>query len=124
METKELFEKVLATFDNNDSDGLLALVTEDFEWDMVGDQVVKGKKELEKMFSETDTPAKMIGTTKELQIIDNHKAACKGIVTMESKDGKVSEQYYCDLYEFEGGKLKKMTTFTAPVKKSNSKSKS
>ena len=40
MENQALFEKVLQTFDNNDSDGLIALVTDDFEWQMLGDQTV------------------------------------------------------------------------------------
>lgn len=35
MGNQALFDKVLTTFDNNDSDGLLELMTDDFEWDSV-----------------------------------------------------------------------------------------
>ncbi len=110
MENQVLFEKVLQTFDNNDSDGLIALVTDDFEWEMLGDQTVKGKENLKKMFAEIDG-TEMISCTKELQLLDGNKGACNGIVKMKNAKGEPFEMYYCDLYVFEDGKLKKMVTY-------------
>lgn len=117
MDNKQLFEDVLATFDNNDSDGLLNLITDDFIWEMVGDQTVNGKAALKKMFDDTPEGMKMTGNTKDIKIVDGDKAACNGMVTMQNAKGETTESYYCDLYEFESGKLKRMVTFIKPKKK-------
>lgn len=111
MENQALFDKVLTTFDNNDSDGLLDLMTDDFEWDMVGEQTVKGKEQVRQMFAKMDG-SKMISCTKDLKLLDDNKGACHGIVKMKNANGDVSEMYYCDLYVFEGGLLQKMVTFS------------
>lgn len=110
MDNQALFEKVLQTFDNNDSDGLIALVTDDFEWEMLGDQTVKGKENLKKMFAGTDG-TEMISCTKELQLLDGNKGACNGIVKMKNAKGEPFEMYYCDMYVFQGGLLRKMVTY-------------
>jgi len=110
MENQALFEKVLQTFDNNDSDGLIALVTDDFEWQMLGDQTIKGKDQLEKLFADTGN-TEMVGCTKEMKILEGNKAACNGIVTMKNGNGDEFEMYYCDLFEFENGRLKKIVTY-------------
>ncbi len=117
MTNENTFEQVLTAFDNNDSARLMELITDDFEWDMVGDQLVKGRENVEKMFNETEVPYKMVSTTKDIKVFNENTGVCKGVVIMEDKQGNRTEQYYCDLYEFEEGKLKRMTTFTAPVKK-------
>jgi len=110
MDNQALFEKVLQTFDNNDSDGLIALVTDDFEWQMLGDKTINGKDELQKLFAITGSSS-MLGCTKEMKILDGNKAACNGIVTMKNANGDTFEMYYCDLYEFENGLLKKIVTY-------------
>lgn len=110
MENQALFEKVLQTFDDNDSDGLIALVTDDFEWEMLGDQTIKGKDALKQMFAEVDG-TEMLSCTKELKLLDGNKGACNGIVKIKNAKGELFEMYYCDLYVFEDGNLKKMVTY-------------
>ena len=112
MENQALFDKVLTTFDNNDSDGLLDLMTDDFEWDMVGEQTVKGKEQVRQMFEKTEG-SEMISCTKELKMLDGNNAGCNGIVKMKNAKGEISEMYYCDLYVFENGLLKKMVTYSS-----------
>jgi ketosteroid isomerase-like protein len=111
MENQALFEKVLNTFDNNDSDGLLELMIDDFEWDMVGEQIVRGKEQVREMFANMNG-SEMISCTKDLKLLDGDKGACHGTVKMKDTNGVISEMYYCDLYVFEGGLLKKMVTFS------------
>ena len=110
MDNQALFERVLQTFDNNDSDGLIALVTDDFEWQMLGDRAVNGKDELQKLFADTGN-TEVVACTKEMKLLDGNKAACNGLVTMKNPNGDISEMYYCDLYEFENGLLKKIVTY-------------
>ncbi|RYG43337.1 MAG: hypothetical protein EOO01_21490 [Chitinophagaceae bacterium] len=111
MENQELLERVIASFDNNDSETLISLVSEDFEWEILGEQHIKGKENLRKMFAEMDKPVKMLGSTKVLRIFDGNNAACNGVVTMQNENGETNEHFYCDLYELQGGRLRKMTTY-------------
>jgi len=86
-------------------------MTDDFEWDMVGEQTVKGKEQVRQMFAKMDG-SEMISCTKDLKLLDGNKGACHGIVKMKNANGDVSEMYYCDLYVFEDGLLQKMVTFS------------
>lgn len=51
-----------------------------------------------------------------MKILDGNKAACSGIVTMKKANGDTFEMYYCDLYEFENGLLKKIVTYNLKKK--------
>lgn len=114
MESKAIIQKIIGIFDDNDTEALINMVTDDFEWVMVGDMTIKGKEELKKMFSDAGDIT-MVGCTKDYLVVDGNVGMCNGIVQMK-ENGTIVERYYCDIYELSGGKLKKMTTYTLPKK--------
>ncbi|WEK38340.1 MAG: nuclear transport factor 2 family protein [Candidatus Pseudobacter hemicellulosilyticus] len=109
MEAKQIIRQIIALFDNNDTEGLINIVTDDFEWIMVGDMTVKGKEELKKMFAASGD-MEMLSATKDHLVVEGNTGVCDGIVTMK-ENGEEKERHYCDIYELQGEKLKKMTTY-------------
>lgn len=117
MNTKEIITAVIDAFDKNDVELILSYLTEDVEWNMVGDQTFSGKQSIRDFFSAYPN-MQMIASTRDHFLIDGNTAAVNGNVQCEDKStGVYSEMYYCDLYQLEGDKVKKMTSYVIPKKK-------
>jgi ketosteroid isomerase-like protein len=93
-------------------------VTDDIEWNMVGDFSLKGKKAFD------DSLQEMKGTeTLDMQILNtiiNGKfAAVDGTMKIKESSGNIKSFGFCDLYEFnnDGNKIRKMTSYIVPVEK-------
>lgn len=114
MEPKALIEHIIGLFDNNDEQGLLNIVTDDFQWNMVGDITVKGKDQLKQMFAGAGD-IKMLSASRDHLVVEGNTGVCDGLVQMQ-ENGNITEQFYCDIYELEGEKLKKMTTYMVKKK--------
>jgi uncharacterized protein len=115
MDNKSVIQAVIDAFDNNSPEDLYPLITDDFQWDMKGDQLISGKENLRKMFS-MGKDIQMVSSTKDHIIIDGDTAAVDGKVDMKHPDGRIEHMNYCDIYELEGGKVKKMVTYMTKPK--------
>jgi uncharacterized protein len=121
MTNSETIHNVIDAFDNNDVDTILSLVTDDAEWHMLGDQVISGKEEMREFFSK-NAGMKMLSSTKDHIIIEGDRAAVDGNVQCIGKNGLVMDMYYCDVYELEKGRVKKIVSYTVNKSKvSNTK---
>ena len=115
MSNLETIQHVTDAFDNNDIDALLPHLTDDVEWVMTGDRTVKGKEEMNKMMEDM-SQVTLISSTKHHRIMDGDCAVVDGEVMCKTKDGKIIEMFYCDIYELENGKVKKMIMYTVDKK--------
>lgn len=102
-------------FGKADMDGVLAQMTDDIVWEMVGDKTMRGKDEVLKALEEMKAY-----TAEELNIhhiiTHGHTAACNGNFQMQS-----GESYgFCDIYLFnnhsETAKIKEMTSYGIALK--------
>jgi ketosteroid isomerase-like protein len=115
MTNKETIEKVIKAFENNDVAGILAQLTDDAEWQMLGDKTIKGKDAWRAFFAAHPEMTMVSSTTNHI-IIDGDNAAVDGEVSCKDKDGKQFDMYYCDLYELQNAKVKKMVTYSVNKK--------
>ena len=58
----------------------------------------------------------LLSSTKNHRIVDGDYAAVDGEVKCRAEDGKIIEMFYCDVYEPQNGKIKKMITYTVQKK--------
>jgi len=117
METKELISNVIDAFDKNDTELVLSHFTDDIQWTMVGDQTFSGKNNIRDFFA-THPDMEMISSTKDHMVIDGDTVVVDGEVNCVDKSNGVSHNmYYCDIYELENGKVKKMTSYCVNKKK-------
>ncbi len=115
MTNKEIVLELIRAFDTSDTEAILKHLTDDIEWNIVGDQVISGKDEMQKFFA-NHADMEMITSTKNHIIIDGDQVVVDGIVQCSGKDDQVFDMHYCDIYELENGLVKKMTSYIVTKK--------
>jgi uncharacterized protein (TIGR02246 family) len=107
---KEIVEKVNAAFAENDVEGFLSFCADDFEFTMVGEKPRRGKEAVRQwMKSMGDMEPPRISNVKT--IAEGDAVASQGTMTMKDKGGKTVLYTYCDVYQFQDGKIVKLTAF-------------
>ncbi len=117
MSTKDIINSIIESFESNDVESVLNQMTDDVEWQMIGDKTISGKDEMRKFFADNGD-MKMISSTKNHTIIDGDHVAVDGEVQC-SKNGEVTDMYYCDIYQLENEQVKKMISYIVNKKKKN-----
>jgi ketosteroid isomerase-like protein len=113
---KEIIVAFNTAFDTGNSDDVATFISEDFEWHMLGDSVIKGKESLLKFFAE-HPDMKVITVSKDHIIVDGDNASVAGEVKCTDKSGQIYDMYYCDVYELANGLITKMISYTVNKKK-------
>jgi len=116
MNNREIIIEFNNAFDKGSSDDIAKFISEDFEWHMLGDSIIKGKESLLKFFAE-HPDMKVITVSKDYIIVDGDKASVAGEVKCTDKTGKIYDMYYCDVYELEEGLITKMISYTVNKEK-------
>ncbi|MES2388753.1 MAG: nuclear transport factor 2 family protein [Bacteroidota bacterium] len=116
MDNKEIFRQIIDAFEKNDFERVLTFMAEDIEWNFIGDHVISGLENIAKMQTENPDIGNM--STKTFNLIsEGNIASANGDVSYTDKEGKLREMHYCDWYELENGKIKKMTSYVIDKKK-------
>jgi uncharacterized protein (TIGR02246 family) len=119
--TRELIQSLIEAFDNNDVEAILRHFTEDIEWTIVGNDTLSGKKGIEDFFN-AHPQMKMLSSTKDHFVIDGDTVVVNGEVDCENEStGARHDMFYCDIYELEEGKVRKMTSYCIDKKKAEEK---
>ena len=118
MTNRETFlNKFNRAFVENDLNYIFDSVTEDVYWEMIGDQVITGKKDLIEVMNKVKEPRDMTLALHSM-IIDKDKAAVHG--SMKMKDSQGLEKFYafCDLYTFSSSgenKIRELRAFIIEI---------
>ncbi|NHE56771.1 nuclear transport factor 2 family protein [Cyclobacterium plantarum] len=112
METKqkEFLRKLNLAFANSEVAFILDAVSEDIEWTIVGDKIIKGKGQFAKSLQEMASPQPMKLEIRHL-ITHGKEAVVEG--SMITPDGK--NYSFCDIYTFNGFKDPKIKTMKSYV---------
>lgn len=112
---KKVVESYMASFARQDWPGMLALTTDDVErWEVGAPTRTRGKKELDREIRPgpevTELRSHVTRMTEEGNVV-----VAEGMVEVIKKDGVVIRVQFCDIFEFEGEKIKRLTAFTSVV---------
>lgn len=113
----ELARKFNESFARGDKEFILASVTEDVTWWMVGDQTIHGKEGVSNvldMFENEGKPELTIGKI----ITHGRTAAVEGTMKAADKSGVMKTYAFCDTYvlnKFKNGKIKEINSFVIEV---------
>lgn len=103
-------------FDKGNRDEIAKYISDNFEWHLLGDSIIKGKETVLQFFA--DHPdMKVITVSKDYIIVDGDRASVAGEVQCTDKSGQVYDMYYCDVYELADGLITKMISYTVNKKK-------
>ncbi|CAA9200023.1 hypothetical protein FLA105534_02919 [Flavobacterium bizetiae] len=107
---KETVNEYMAAFRVSDHERILACLTEDVIWEMPGIYQHIGKKAFDKEI-ENDN---FVGSP-SIQIIklieENNIVIAEGAVQGNMKNGNILDAVFCDVFEMEKGKIKKLTSY-------------
>lgn len=116
-------EKLLRDFNNafltNDVNFIVNQLADDIVWDMVGDQKVSGKENVQAAMEAMASSIKTLEMNVEQCIIQDHQAAVYGTMKMLDKGNEVNFGF-CDVYVFsesEADKIKAMNSYVVFLKK-------
>lgn len=118
MKDRETFlNKFNRAFVENDLNYIYDSVTEDVYWEMIGDQVIKGKEALIEAMNKVKEPRDMALDLHSM-IIDNDRAAVHGSMKMKDSNGVEKAYSFCDLYTFSSSrenKIKELRAFIIEI---------
>lgn len=117
-EKEEFIRDFNEAFSRNDSNFILNHMSEDIEWNFIGERTVKGKAEVEEFLE----PMKKVETL-ELELLEiithGRTAAANGRMKIKEPSGEIKNFGFADFYELNGlksPKVKKMISYVVAIK--------
>ncbi len=112
---KEIVENVNSAFAEGDTEGFLSHCSGDLIWTLVGEKQVQGKDAVREWMNSVECPEPPTFTVVHM-IADGDMVACSGDMSMKGDDGEVGNFGFCDIYRFDGGEIKELTTYIVKLK--------
>lgn len=110
---KEVLLKANKAVSAGDNEGFLDFCTDDVEWVFEGDITIKGKELLRKwmMVNYAEPPEfKVTNLIEEGEFV-----VAMGTIALKDKEGKSCQYSYCDVWQFNRGKMSKLNAFVVEI---------
>lgn len=114
-ERKRVIEQWAKCFTHQDWKGMLGLFSDDIErWEVGAPNRTHGKAEFEKEVLPGPEVARL-GMEISKMIEEGDVVVAEGLAHIHKKDGSTINVQFCDVFEFEGMKVKRITAYGAVV---------
>ena len=110
MNQLSIVKKVSKAFETGDFSEVKNNFTKDFIMDWPGMFSVEGINDLE-LFLQKNTPKRVVEVNPIHLIEKDNLVIGNGTITVEMHSGLHIKNYFCDIYEFEDVKIKKITSY-------------
>lgn len=111
---KQTVHNFMEGFKKWDRAQILSCLTEDIVWDMQGAFHLEGKEAFDRELKNdafTDNPI-----ISHIKIVEEQNIlVAEGTVQSQSKEGQTRNYVFCDVFQMEGGKIKKLTAYVLEV---------
>lgn len=111
---KQTVSNYMEGFRKSDHAQILSCLTDDVVWEMPGAFHLEGKEAFD---GEIENPA-FTGspTITHVRLVEeNNIVVAEGKVQGQFKNGEIMNAVFCDVFHFEGGKIKKLTSYVMQV---------
>ena len=112
---KELVQQVNDAFSNNTPEVFLGLCSDDIHWTIAGDQSFDGKPAIREFMASMgcmEPPKFSVDRT----IAEGDSVVCYGDMSMKGQSGKDEDYTFCDIYQFNNGKIVDLQSIMAKHK--------
>jgi ketosteroid isomerase-like protein len=107
---KQVVERYMEGFRRTDRPAILSCLTDDVEWVLPGAFHLRGKAEFDAHIVDPDAlPNPAITVTRLVE--EGDVVVAEGKVRAGRKDGTVVELVFSDVFELEGGRIRKLTSY-------------
>ena len=114
-ENKKVVDKYIDGFRKSDHEQVLSCLTEDVEWEIPGAFNAVGKEAFDKEI-ENDAFVGSPTITITRMMEENDVVVAEGSVRSEKKAGGFLNARFCDVFEMQGGKIKRLITYLMEVR--------
>lgn len=114
-DNKKTIEKYIEGFNKSDHEQILSCLSDDIVWEMPGIFYLKGKEEFDR---EIENPA-FVGkphVTITRMTEENNVVVAEGTVNSMKRDGSTLNAAFCDVFEMENCKIKRLIGYIAEIK--------
>jgi ketosteroid isomerase-like protein len=112
---KDTVKKYIDGFNKSDHDQILSCLTDDIEWLMPDAFHLVGKDAVDKEIeNDAFTGSPIVRITRMTE--ENDVVAAEGTVRVEWKEGGFLNAVFCDVFEMEKAKIKRLTTYQVNFK--------
>lgn len=113
-ENKQTVDRYMDGFRRGDHARILACLTDDVEWLLPGAFHLHGKEQFDKEIeNDAFTGHPEITVTRMTE--ENDVVVAEGTVLARRKDGVVLTLAMCDVFEMDGGLIRRLTSYLVPV---------
>ena len=109
-ENKRTVERYMEAFRGSDHEAILSCLTDDIVWDMPGAFHLVGKPAFDREIENPAFKGRPTITVTRL-VEDNDVVVAEGKVRADRSDGGVLDAVFCDVFEMQGGKIKKLISY-------------
>ena len=114
---KRTVEKYIEGFNKGDHAQILSCLTDDVEWIMPGTFHLTGKQAFDREIeNEAFTGRPVVTITRMVE--ENNVVIAEGTVRAEWKAGGFLHAAYCDAFEMENGRIKRLISYLVDLKES------
>ena len=117
MSNKKVVETYMEAFHEHDHPRILTCLTDDVIWDMPGFFYHEGKDAFDKEIGNDAFTGKPDITVTRL-IEEGNIVVAEGAVIAQMKNGGILDALFCDVFDFERNKIKKLTSYLVQRKQS------
>ena len=118
---KETVQKYIDGFNKGDHAQILSCLTDDIEWLMPGYFHLSGKEAFDNEIENDAFSGRP--TVKIVRLVEeNDVVIAEGTVRVAWKAGGFLDAVFCDAFEMEGGRIKRLTTYQVNLKEALSSS--
>jgi len=115
MNNKKVVETYMEGYSTGDNAKILSCLAEDVIWEMVGFFNLKGKDQFDKEINR-GWEGNPIITISQL-VEEGNIVVAEGAVKCKLKNGGFIDALFCEVFHFDNGKVKKLTTYHIEKKK-------
>ena len=108
---KKVVEALRDCFARQDWNGMLPMLTDDVErWEVGAPKRTRGKREFEDEMRPGENVTRLADQLFRL-VEEGNVVVAEGKVQVFKKDGSVTDVQYCNVHEFEGERVKRITSY-------------
>jgi uncharacterized protein len=112
---KQTVAKYMEAFSRTDHAGVLSCLTDDVEWLLPGAFHLNGKEAFDKEIENEGFIGRPAITTTRLTE-ENDVVVAEGTVRTQKKDGEFVNLVFCDVFEMQGGLIRKLISYLMEVR--------
>jgi ketosteroid isomerase-like protein len=110
MNNKKIVERYIECYNTGDNAKILSCLAEDVIFELVGFFNLKGKDQFEKEINNEAADGNPTITITQL-VEECNIVVAEGTVKGKLKNGGIMDALFCEVFHFDNGKVKKLTTY-------------